>query len=114
MAFTLKKNENNGNFRGISIENNDILSVTKRFAENNLSDVCLSLADGVTSTHYKWTFEETAYAVVFEVPALFNFKDVDLIVKIISYCPDYFIKMGLNTEDVQKALLQNYNKKLIL
>ncbi len=100
--------------RFVSIENRDILRVSKDFAEKNLSPVCIGMADGKTDTLYKWTFEETAYAVVFELPALFEVKGAALMGKMLLYCPQYFIQVGIHgSEDIPPAYEQNLAKELV-
>ena len=115
--FGLHKNKKsvlivNGSL-GSKVMNNKMIEILKNMNNDDYEVLY------ITGKSYYEDFKDIEFPKnVFIEPYVDNLsglmKDVDLIVKIISYCPDYFIRMGINTEDVQEALLHNYNKKLIL
>ena len=62
----------------IKILDDEVLQITVKFAENNLSKICLNYADYKSDKYYEWTLGSTAYAVFFELPTLFNVHIQDI------------------------------------
>ena len=97
----------------IKVKDSEILMVTKRFAENNLSSVCMKLADNVSDTHYEWTMEAGAYMVMFELPDVFKVDFVNISNLLGFYCSDYVEERNLNSGNLYSVFKKNMKKKLI-
>ena len=99
--------------KSIKIIDNEVLQVTKLFAENNLSKICLDYADYKNDKYYEWSVGSTAYAVMFELPQVFNTNVQVIYTKLSYYCPDFAAKVGVNDSNYLKKYKTNYNKKLV-
>lgn len=99
--------------KSIKVIDDDILQITTRFAENNLSSTCLKLADNKTDTHYEWTLEAGAYMVMFELPDIFKVNFINITNLLGFYCSDYIEEMGLNSSNLLKTFNKNLNKKVV-
>lgn len=97
----------------IKIIDNEVLQVTKKFAENNLSQACLSCNDYKSDKYYEWTMGSTAYAVIFELPKLFNAQAQDIHSLLAFYCHEYCERRGLNSDNFVDIYKKNYNKNII-
>lgn len=97
----------------IKVKDSEILMVTKRFAENNLSSVCMKLADNISDTHYEWTMEAGAYMVMFELPDVFKVDFVNISNLLGFYCSDYVEERNLNSGNLYSVFKKNMKKKLI-
>ena len=97
----------------IKIIDNEVLQVTKKFAENNLSQICLSCNDYKSEKYYEWTMGSTAYAVIFELPKLFNAHVQDIYSLLSFYCPEYCEKRGLNADNFVTIYTKNYKKNVV-
>ena len=99
--------------KGIKIIDNDIVQITKRFAENNLSNACLKLADNKTDKYYEWTMEASAYIVMFELPSVFKVDFLEIVNMLNFYCPEYIEERKLNSNNLIEIYKENYGKKII-
>lgn len=97
----------------IKILDDEVLQITVKFAENNLSKICLNYADYKSDKYYEWTLGSTAYAVFFELPTLFNVHIQDIYSLLTFYCMDYCQQKGINADNFI-ALFQNNCKKEIV
>ena len=98
--------------KSIKVVDTDILQITKRFAENNLSRTCLKLADNVNSTHYEWTMEAGAYMVMFELPKVFEVDFVNITNLLGFYCSDYVEELVLNSDNLYNTFKKNLKKEI--
>ena len=107
--------------RSVQVIDTDILKITRNFAEKNLSKACLKYAEESTDTHYYWTFEENAYAVIFEIPAVFKdtYFDINdpnqvqlLAFKLGSVTKSYAKEKGIQKDTFRKTLQENFEKKI--
>ena len=62
----------------VKIIDDEVLQITVKFAENNLSRICLNYSDYKSDKYYEWTLGSNAYAVFFELPTLFNVHIQDI------------------------------------
>lgn len=99
--------------KSIKIVENDVIRITKKFAENNLSKTCLKMADVVKDTHYEWGFEAGVHMLFFELPAIFNVNMMECVNNLSCYCPDYMSEMNINSKNYIKEFRKNYDKKII-
>ncbi len=99
--------------KSIKILDNEVVQVTKLFAENNLSKTCLDYSDYKDDKYYEWSIGTTAYAVMFELPQIFQLNVQSIYAKLSYYCPDFVVKAGINNSNYVKKYKANYDKKLV-
>lgn len=87
------------------------LEVTKSFAEKNLSESALKLAEK-TKTHYMWEWGRTAAVVLFELPKLFNSHFPEVMRNLINYCFSYVEENRLTDSVIYTRYLDNYKREL--
>ena len=97
----------------IKILDDEVLQITVKFAENNLSKICLNYADYKSDKYYEWTLGSSAYCVFFELPKLFNVYLQDAYKYTCFYCPEYINKMNINPSNFRDIYRNNYNKNII-
>lgn len=97
----------------IKILDDEVLQITVKFAENNLSKACLSQSDYKNDKYYEWTLGSSAYCVFFELPKLFNVYLQDAYKYTCFYCPEYINKMNINPSNFRDIYRNNYNKNII-
>lgn len=100
--------------KSIKVIDNEIVQITKKFAENNLSKTCLKLADCKTDTHYEWTMEAGAYMVMFELPSIFKVDFMNISNMLSFYCPEYIEEKNLNPNNLIDIFKNNYGKKIVM
>lgn len=98
--------------KGVKIVDSDVIQITKYFAENNLSKICLKLADNITDKHYEWTMEAGAYMVMFELPSVFNVDFMEITNLLGFYCEDYVSEMKLTGDNLLPIFKKNMSKKI--
>ena len=98
--------------RSVKIIDNDVIRITKTYAEKNLSKTCLKYADVKTSTYYEWTFDAYAYIIIFELPALFSYDFYKLYSDLRFYCYDYLEDMKITGDNIISIYRKNFEKKL--
>ncbi len=94
----------------IKIVDDEILVITLKFAENNLSKACLDVADFKTDKHYEWTMGDNAYAVLYELPTIFNIDLVYIYLRLPHYCYEYMRKKGITGDNFEAQFNKNCKK----
>lgn len=99
--------------RSVKIIDNLYLRITKKFAEKNLSKICLKYAEVVNSKYYEWSFEDFAYCVVFEIPICFDLDYETIAQKMGVFCADYLREKNLNNwKNFREMYTKNLDKKI--
>lgn len=99
--------------KSVKIIDKDTLRITKRFAENNLSKECLKYAELVTDEYYFWSFEDYAYAVIFEIPKIFEMDYMFIVQMLSTYCGDYIKDKKLCFDILMTTFNKNYSRKIV-
>ena len=107
MAFVQPVNKH------IKIVDDEVLQITVKFAENNLSKTCLKYSDYKSDKYYEWDLSSSAYMVIFELPKLFQAHIQDIYRLVSFYCPEYINTKGINDENFIDIYKKNYNKTII-
>lgn len=100
--------------RSIKLIDNEIIQITKKFAESNLTKECLKYSDMQTKTHYEWSLEDTGYIVAYELPVFFQFDLYDLSNKMYLYCTDYLRDRNISVDDFSVVFNKNMKKTIHL
>ena len=98
--------------QSIGINDEEWLRVTKNFAEKNLSNLCLKLADYKNSKYYEWELENSGQAVMFELPQIFQKSFYQMINELSIGCPEYLVELKLSTQEVANLYIENSKKEL--
>lgn len=99
--------------KSIQILDDSVIKITKNFAENNLSKTCLKYAENVTDKHYFWTLDEYGYAVLFELPTVFNSENLDFGHLLSVYSMPYMQEMKITDANYRKLLRKNIQKEIV-
>jgi len=97
----------------VRIVDGDFLEITKTFAENNLSKVCLKLADWVDEEYYVWEMRTSAFMVCFEIPAVFDVGVQDILSDLIFHCGAYIKETGITSNNFMDLYKENKKKVII-
>lgn len=103
--------------KSIQLLDDEVIKITKNFAEKNLSKTCLKYAEDKTPTHYFWTLEEYGYAVLFELPAVFKINTDkaihDLAYRLDLFSKAYVLEVGINSDNYIEKLEKNRKKEIV-
>ena len=103
--------------RSIPLIDDEIIKITRNFAEKNLSKTCLKYAEEVSDTHYYWTLEEYGYAVLFELPAVFKINTSseihNLAYHLDVFAKAYEVEAGIKKENYLSKLEKNRRKEIV-
>lgn len=94
------------------VPSNEILVITKSFAEDNLSEDAISYAAEVNG-YYVWELNKASWVVLFEIPTIFDANFQEVLRGVITYNIDYLRKNNLNDNVIYHVFKQNQKKKII-
>ena len=94
--------------RSVKIENDELI-ITKKFAEEKLTNEALKLARK-TPTHYIWIWGKTSAVVCYELPKLFSVDFYSILPALTNYCMSYVRKLGLSDNVIYSKFMDNYNR----
>lgn len=100
--------------RYIKVVDEEVLRITKSFAEKNLSKNCLNCSDYNNNQYYEWELGNSAYSVMFELPMIFNVKMQEVFSLLSFYCPEYINEAGIDSNNFMDIFESNCNKEIIL
>lgn len=98
--------------KSMNLIDNEIIQVTKDFAQKNLSKECLKYADAETENYYEWSLEDTGWIVVYELPMCFDVDLYDISNKMYLYCTDYIEDREIAVDDFSHVYTKNMKKKI--